>query len=192
MITPAALLIVVVVVWALFLTGHLPGTTQRSPGTTPTPFAATTPTAGPPTSTAIPTPGTSPPPSPRIVNRLSVPSLGINVSLVYEDCKEFSSATMPPSGSALLAVCTPATFYGVVAAQGGPLEPLASTTRAPAGTEIMIWGELGIERRWTLDSSINTLEQLPDGSWPGHGAQQGALYVQIRGGGSAVQRFGRA
>lgn len=181
-----------VVIWTLFLTGHLPGFRQRALETTPTPFAATTPTGEPPTSPPESTPATSPSPSPQIVNRLSVPSLGINVPLVYEECTEFSSAAMPPSGSALLAVCTPATFYGVVAAQGGPLEPLASTATAPAGTQVVIWGQLGIERRWTLDGSINTLEQLPDGSWPGHGAQLGALYVQIRGGGRAVQRNGRA
>jgi hypothetical protein len=189
LIAPAALLVAVVVIWSLFLTGHL-GTGRGQPTPTPTSIAETTPTAEPPTSAPALTPGASPSPSPQIVNQLSVPSLGITVPLVYEDCKEFSSAHMPPSGSALLAVCTPATFYGVVAPQDGPLGPLASTATAPAGTQILIWRQLGIERRWTLDSSVNTFEAFSDGSFPGHGAVLGGLYVQIRGGGRALQRFG--
>ena len=192
LIVPAALLIIVVVVWGLFLTGHLPGRNQGTATPTPTPIAETTPPVVPATTAPALTPGASPSPSPQIVNQLRVPSLGITVPLVYEDCKEFSSPSVPPSGSALLAVCTPPTFYGLVAVQGGPLEPLASLAAAPAGTQIMLWGQLGVERRWTLDGSVNTLDAFPDGSFPGHGAQPGALYVQIRGGGRAVERFGPA
>jgi hypothetical protein len=199
MAAAAVLLIAVIVVGALFLTGHLSGSTQPEAAATPTPAATlppTTPTAGSPTAAPTSTPGTSTPaPAPTTSpsaqpSQLSVPSLGITVPLAYEHTQDFSGAGVPAPGWAILASSTPSTWYGITAVGGGPLQPLASTSTAPSGTEVIVWNQFGDEKRWTLDGSVFTLEQNADGSWPGHGAVRGHLYLQIRTGGHAVERVG--
>lgn len=198
MAAAAVLLIAIVVVGALFVTGHLSGSAQPE-AATPTPAAtppAGSPTAGPPSPAATSTPGASTPTpatatSPSVErNQLSVPSLGITVPVAYQHTQDFSSAVVPPVGWALYSSSDPSTWYGVVAAGGGPLQPLASTSTAPSGTEVIVRNQFDVEKHWTLTGTVSTLEQNPDGTWPGHGAVPGHLYLQIRTGDRAVERFG--
>lgn len=168
----------VVIAMALLITAC--GAQQSQSGTT----------SAPPSPSATPEAIASPSPSPDVTDRMRVPSLGIDVPLVYEDCTAVSSPTLPPAGSALFAVCHPPTFYGIVLANAAPFHALASATTAPGGTRVEVWDQSGFEKTWTLSGGVQTLPQLQDGSCPGHGVGAGSLTVQLRGGGSCVERSG--